>query len=159
MTVLNQVKRRLRAGRLLQKGISITEIAREVGATRQTIYNWQAILVEKGLDGLREIDPGGRPGRLDEDDLAGLRGALLKGASSYGFGSDLWTLKRVRQLIEKQFGVRYSEVHVWRLLGQLGFSSQKPERRSLERNEAAIEQWKKRRWPALKKKPSAKAGL
>ena len=59
--------------------------------------------------------------------------------------------------IERQFGVRYSDVHVWRLLGQMGFSSQKPERRALERDETAIQTWKKRTWPALKKKPAAKA--
>ena len=56
--------------------------------------------------------------------------------------------------IERQFGVRYSEVHVWRLLGQMGFSSQKPERRALERDEVAIVDWKQRAWPRLKKKPA-----
>ena len=67
------------------------------------------------------------------------------------FGTPLGALKRVRLFIENQFGVRYSDVHVWRLLGQMGFSSQKPERRALERDEAAIQTWKKRTWPALKK--------
>lgn len=77
--------------------------------------------------------------------------ALLEGPTAHGFGTPLWTLKRVRLFIERRFGVRYSDVHVWRLLGQLGFSSQKPERRALERNEEAIEHWKKRTWPGLKK--------
>jgi len=47
---------------------------------------------------------------------------------------DLWTLKRVRLLIEKHFGIAYSDVHVWRILGSLGFSSQKPEKRAIERS-------------------------
>ena len=59
-------------------------------------------------------------------------------------------------LIEREFGVRYSEVHVWRLLGQLGFSHQKPDRRALERDATAIEEWRKRTWPALKKTPDAR---
>ena len=83
--------------------------------------------------------------------------ALLEGPTAHGFGTALWTLKRVRVFIEREFGVRYSDVHVWRLLGQMGFSSQKPERRALERDEAAIEAWKKRTWPALKKKPAERA--
>ena len=59
-----------------------------------------------------------------------------------------WTLKRVRLFIEREFGVQYSEVHVWRLLGQMGFSSQRQERRALERDDAAIEHWKKHVvWP------------
>jgi transposase len=52
--------------------------------------------------------------------------------------------------------VQYSEVHVWRLLGKLGFSSQKPEKRAKERDEAAIERWKRRTWPALKKSAAPK---
>ena len=44
----------------------------------------------------------------------------------------LWTLKRVHLSIERKFDVRYSEVHVWRVLEQLGLSSQKPERRAFE---------------------------
>ncbi len=70
----------------------------------------------------------------------------------------MWTLKRVRLWIEREFGVRHSEVHVWRLLGQLGFSNQKPDRRALERDEAAIEHWRKHTWPALKKTPDARDG-
>jgi transposase len=48
-------------------------------------------------------------------------------------------------------GVRFSEVHVWRLLGAMGFSSQKPERRAIERDESAVLAWKHKTWPALKK--------
>lgn len=141
---------------MLQKGKPVSEIAEQVGVTRQTVYNWRKVFEEHGLDGLRQINLGGRPGHLGEAELDGVYAALLEGATAHGFGSDLWTLKRVRQLIEREYGVRYSEVHVWRLLGRLGFSSQKPERRALERDEAAIERWKRRKWPALKKKPSAK---
>ena len=70
----------------------------------------------------------------------------------HGFTTPVCTLKRVRVWIEREFGVRYSEVHVWRLLGQLGFSNQKPDRRALERDAVAIEEWRKRTWPALKRR-------
>jgi len=83
--------------------------------------------------------------------LAALRSALLQGAMAHDFGTELWTLKRVRALIERLYGVRFSEVHVWRLLGAMGFSSQKPERRAIERDEAAVLAWKRKTWPALKK--------
>jgi transposase len=38
-----------------------------------------------------------------------------------GYGTDPWTIKRVRLLIEKRFGIEYSDVHVWRILGAMGF--------------------------------------
>jgi transposase len=36
---------------------------------------------------------------------------------------------------------------------RLGWSHQKPERRALERDDAAIEQWRRQKWPGIKKKP------
>ena len=55
-------------------------------------------------------------------------------------------------LIERLYGVRFSEVQVWRLLGAMGFSSQKPDRRAIERDESAVLAWKRKTWPALKKR-------
>jgi transposase len=153
MAMDKDVKRRVRAGRMLQAGKKPAEIAVAVGVARQTVYTWKRILEESGIDALREIDRGGRPGSLDEEQFDQIRRALLESPTAHGFGTELWTIKRVRVLIERLHGVHFSEVHVWRILGRLGFSSQKPERRALERNEEAIERWKKREWPRLKKKP------
>lgn len=151
------VKRRVRAARLLQAGRKPAEVAAMVGAPRQTVYRWREVLQAEGIDGLRNMSKGGRPALLGAEELMRLQVALLEGPTVHGFGTPLWTLKRVRVFIEREFGVHYSEVHVWRLLGQMGFSSQKPERRALERDEAAIEAWTKRTWPRLKKKPAERA--
>ena len=150
-------KRRVRAARLLQAGHKPAEVAVLVGAPRQTIYRWKDVLEAEGVDALRHMSKGGRPALLGAEHLVRLQVALLEGPTAHGFGTPLWTLKRVRLFIEREFGVRYSDVHVWRLLGQLGFSSQKPERRAMERDEGAIETWKKRTWPRLKKKPTERA--
>ena len=150
------VKRRVRAARLLLAGKSPPEVARLVGAPRQTVYRWREVLEASGIDALREMSKGGRPAQLGAGELSRLYVMLLEGATAHGFATPLWTLKRVRQLIEREFDVRYSEVHVWRLLGQLGLSSQKPDRHALERDEAAIAHWRKRTWPALKKTPLVK---
>jgi transposase len=158
MAMEEAAKRRVRAGRLLQAGKKPAEVAAAVGVARQTVYTWKRILEEDGIDALREIDRGGRPASLDEKQFEQIRQALLEGPTAHGFGTELWTLKRVRLLIERLHGVRFSEVHVWRILGRLGFSSQKPERRALERDEQAIVRWKKREWPRLKKKRSQRAG-
>jgi transposase len=76
---------------------------------------------------------------------------LTEGALAAGFATELWTLRRVGQLIERRFARSYSESQVWRILVALGFSCQRPSGRALERNEAAIRRWKQTRWPALKK--------
>lgn len=146
-------RRRVRAGRLLLAGKRCVEVAEIVGVARQTVYTWKAVLDDGGIDALRAITGRGRPAQLDRHQLDRLRRSLLDSPTEHGFGTELWTLKRVRLLIERTFGVSYSEVHVWRILGALGFSSQKPERRAIERNEDAVQEFKSKTWPALKKKP------
>lgn len=55
----------------------------------------------------------------------------------------------------KRYGVKFGQTQIWRVLGGLGFSVQKPERRAIERDEDAVQTWKRKTWPALKKKPDA----
>jgi len=152
------VKRRVRAGRMLKAGKKPAEVAKAVGVARQTVYTWVGILEEGGIDALREINVGGRPAQLSPEQFERLRQLLVEGAPAQGFGTPLWTIKRVRHLIEREFAQRYSAVHVWRILGGLGFSSQRPERRAIERDEDVVRRFKRHTLPRLKKKPSKNAG-
>jgi transposase len=54
-------------------------------------------------------------------------------------------------VIRKEFGVSYHPAHVSRLLKALRQSLQKPQRRAEQRDEEAIEHWKEKKWPSLKK--------
>jgi len=149
-------QRRLRAGRLLQRGVAQAEVARRVGVTRTTVSQWDARLETGGMAALKSR-PRGRPSELAEAQRRELMRALTRGALAEGFPTDLWTLPRVGQLIERRFGRSYSESQVWRILVSLGFSCQRPAGRAFERDEAAIKRWKQSRWPALKKALQNKA--
>ena len=83
--------------------------------------------------------------------------ALLTGPSAHRHKTDLWTLPRVAALIQNPTGLRYHPGHVWRLLGAIGFSCQRPERRAVGRDERAIRRWRRVDWPASKRSASAKA--
>ena len=146
-------KKRVKAGRMLLAGKGCAEVALAVDVARQTVYTWKRLLDQGGIEALRAVPERGRPAQLDGQQLAALRKALLQSPTEHGFGTELWTLKRVRAVIERQHGVRFSQVHVWRILGAMGFSAQKPEKRALERNEDAVRNWKRNTWPRLKKKP------
>src|SRR6266403_2482031 len=93
--------------------------------------------------------------RLDAAQLAGVERALRNGPRAHGFSTDLWTLPRVADVIERLTRVRHHPGHVWRLLRRLGWSLQRPTRRARERDEQAIRTWKTRRWLQLKKTPGA----
>jgi transposase len=126
--------------------------------TRTTVSEWNAQLQAGGLEALKRR-PRGRPCGLEQVQRRELMHALKAGALAEGFATDLWTLPRVGQLIERRFGRAYSESQVWRILVSLGFCCQRPSGRALERDEAAIQRWKQTRWPVLKKTPRNKAGL
>jgi transposase len=157
MALSEATKKRLKAGRMLLAGKTCAQVALAVGVARQTVYTWKRLLDEGGIDALRAVPERGRPAALDEQQLASVRSALLQSPTEHGFGTELWTLKRVGAVIERLHGVRFGQTQVWRILGSLGFSPQKPEKRAIERDEDAVRHWKQRTWPALKKKPSAKA--
>ena len=154
---LDEVSRkRVRAGRLLQKGKKPVEVARATCVARQTVYVWKKVLDEGGMDALRGMGAPGRPARRQAWQLEELARALLKKPSEYGFETELWTLKRVGALIHRLYGVKFGLTNIWLILGTLGFSPQKPERRAIERDQKAVRAWRRCTWPALKKRPAAR---
>jgi transposase len=149
-------KRRFEAFRLLKKGLSEAEVARQVGAHRQSVNRWAQQIEEHGREGLKKAGRAGRRSRLGLGDLKKLEDRLKQGPQAIGYETNLWTLARVAKVIERDFGVKYHPGHVGWLLGKLGWSCQRPTGRAIERDEQAIKRWKKRDWPKLKKKPSKK---
>ncbi len=145
-------ERRMRAADLFEHGVIPAEIARQVGVSHQIVSDWRAAWRRSGRDGLRGAGRAGRLPKLSRDQLTYVELELIKGAEANGYPNDVWTLQRVAEVIERVTGVSYHPAHVWSLLRQdLKWSWQRPARRATERNDEAIHQWVKRRWPQLKK--------
>jgi transposase len=151
-------QRRVKAAKLLEQGVPQAEVARRVGAHRQSVSRWAQTLNEKGRAGLKHPGRAGRKPGLDEKALQRIERALKKGPEAYGYPTALWTTERVAELIEREFEVRYHPGHVWRILRRLGWSCQRPSGKARERDERAIAHWKKVTWPEVKKTPREKAG-
>jgi transposase len=148
-------RRRLRAGRLFAKGVGQADVMRRVGTTRSSVSRWYRAWQVGGLDALRTQRPAGRPTRMTAAQRARLERALLEGARAHGYETDLWTLDRVGAVIEEMTGITYHRGHVWKILRSMGWSRQRPARRAVERDDAAVERWVKDRWPKVKKTPGA----
>lgn len=144
-------QRRRRAGRLLAAGVPQAEVARRVGVTRTSVSRWEQVRQQGGTVALRRPERFGRPERLSDAQRKELVRLLKQGALTAGFPTELWTLPRIAQLIEAKFAVTLVPSSVWRLLGRLGWSVQRPTGQARERDERAVRTWKAKRWPALKK--------
>lgn len=118
-------QRRLEAGRLLLTPLSKAEIARRVGVSRSAVTQWAQQLKKRrrGLNGLYSRKHTGRPPRLTKADWRHVLMLLRRGAMAAGFATDIWTLARIQELIQREFGVSYSKSYLAEKLKVLGRSS------------------------------------
>jgi transposase len=150
-------RRRKQAARWFAKGLAQASIARELKVSRMSVSRWYRQWKKSGRDALKAAPRAGRKPLLNARQLQRVQTELRKGARAHGFSADLWTLPRVATVIERITGVRYHPGHVWRILGTLNWTVQKPEQQAKERNPDQVEYWKTVRWPELKKTLLAKA--
>ena len=144
-------QRRRRAAELLRRGLTVVDVAAAVGSSTSSVCRWKQALADYGPVGLAAKPVPGRPRKLQKRQCQKLVDLLLRGAMAYGYPNELWTLKRIARVILREFGVRYHPNHVWRVLRELRWSCQVPERQALQRDERAIEHWKRYKWPHIKK--------
>ena len=144
-------QRRRRAIELLDTGLSMEDVSHRVGTSIASVWRWRQTVAEGGPAALVAKPVPGRPRKLQKDKCQRLLALLLKGPMAYGYPNELWTLKRIARVILREFGVRYHPNHVWRVLRQLRWSCQVPERRPVQRDEEEIEHWKRYKWPHIKK--------
>jgi transposase len=143
--------RRRRALALWDTGLSLNEVGRRIGCNASSVMRWRDARRRGGAKALRVRFSPGRPWKLNQAQRKRLLGLLLQGATAHGYRTNLWTTARIAEVVEGKFGVRYHRDHIGRLMHSLQWSPQKPERRALERDEEAIERWKQKDWPRIKK--------
>jgi transposase len=145
-------QRRRQAIALLERGMRPAEVARAVETSRTSVSRWKQAWEANGKKGLASKPHPGMPPRLTDRQRQKLVKILKRGARKNGYATELWTLERVAEVIEKHFDVSYHPGHVWRVLRSIGWTSQKPERRARERDEKAIAAWRAGDWPRIKKR-------
>jgi transposase len=143
--------RRKRALALLDSGHSLNQVGRLIGCHASSVMRWRDARRCGGARALRVRFSPGRPLKLDHAQRKRLLEVLLRGPLAHGYRTNLWTTARIAEVIRREFGVQYHRDHVGRLMHGLQWSPQKPKRRALERDEKAIDRWKQKDWPRIKK--------
>ena len=146
-------RRRRQAMVLMDQGMKSAAIARAVGTSRASVTRWRQAYEAGGQDAMEAKPHPGGASRLKAGQRKRLVRMLLQGPRKHGYGTELWTLARVAELIAVTFGIEYHPSAVWHILRSMGWSCQKPERRARERDEQAIATWRQQDWPRIKKRP------
>ncbi len=125
------------------------EIAAGLRVSVRSVERWRRQWREGGAAGVASK---GSPGRskLSAAQIARLERELERGPLAHGWEDQRWTLARVKTLISRLFHVSYTVEGTWVLLKRHGWSWQQPARRAIERDDAAVELWKKDTWPRVK---------
>jgi transposase len=143
---------RLRAVQLLKEGNEAALVAIMFGVSRAIVFRWQQKYDEGGPVAPQTKKTPGPASRLSPTQVSELY-AIITGCDprqlQFDFG--LWTRKIIRDLIRRQFGVKFSEVQVGRLLKKMGLSPQRPLYRAYQQDPERVAEWKKSVYPKIRK--------
>ena len=108
-------ERRRKGIRMLKRGASQAEVVRALDVSRQTASRWAKMLAEDSGSwraGLR-----GRPAGLADKQLRRLD-RLIRGGKppERGYAQEHWSIALIADLVEREFGIRYSAANVRRIL-------------------------------------------
>jgi transposase len=142
---------------MLRRGVKPAAVARALRVSLVSVGRWRKAARRGGVKALAARPAPGRPPKLSAPRRRQLLRSLARGPRRHGFRTELWTLARVAEVIERRWGVRYHPSQVWRILLSMGWSCQKPQRLARERDEAAVARWRRADWPRIKKTPRSPA--
>jgi transposase len=94
----------------------------EFHRSRWWAYKWVKRYAESGLEGLKNLPRTGRPPQVSVQKFAEIKRELSENIAG-------WKAKEIMNIIYEKTGVRYHEVHIYRLLHKWGFSPKVPRKR------------------------------
>jgi transposase len=148
-----QAALRKRAVRAVLGGMTQAEAARVFGVHPNAVNRWIKRYREGGWDGLSARRRGRRPGEQaaltqwqQREVMALVRDST---PDRLGLSEFLWTRQAVAELIVQRYGLLLARTTVGGYLRGWGFSPQRPQRRALEQNPAAVRRWLAETYPAI----------
>jgi transposase len=158
-----QAALRSRAVRAVLEGMTQAEAARMFGVHHNAVNRWVKRYRQGGWNGLSERRRGRRPGEQaalsqpqQQEVIALVRDAT---PDQLGLAGLLWTRDAVAELIAQRDGLGLARTTVGGYLRGWGFSPQKPQRRALEQNPAAVRHWLAETYPAIRAQARREGGM
>jgi transposase len=142
-------RRRRLAVQRVREGYKPAQVAKFLGVHPASVRTWWKAYQQHGDAGLAAKP---HPGRRPKLTLSRQQQVLLwlrQNPKSFGFSTELWTARRIAQLIQRKWGVEFHPRYLNEWLTARDITPQKPQRRPRERNDAAIQHWLCYDWPRI----------
>jgi transposase len=144
--------RRCLAVERVNAGYSQTEVAYFLGVDPRSVRRWMKAYRDGGLSSLKAKPRPGRPPTLTGTQVQTVLSWFQQSPKDFGFRTELWTARRVTQLIRERFGVSFNHRYICAWLANHDITPQKPQRQARERDQARIDHWIAVDWPRILKK-------
>lgn len=143
---------RRRAVALVIQGKTQAAVAQVLNVHPVTVAKWMARHRADGDAGLAAKPTPGRPRFLDADQERQVKLWLTQKPTAHGFRTDLWSARRLVDLIRRRFDVGFHPASLRRWLRERDYTPQRPAKKARQRDDDAIAGWVKNDWPRIQKK-------
>ncbi len=120
-----------------------------LGVHPVTVAMWMARHRAAGEAGLASRPTPGRPRYLTPAQEEQVKAWLTQKPTELGFRTDLWSARRIVDLIRRHFDVTFHPASLRRWLRDRGYTPQRPAKKARQRNDEAIAGWVKTDWPRI----------
>ena len=149
-------KRRRLAVERVEQGWPQVEVAAFLGVHPVSVNAWMRAQRQGGAAALAAKPTPGRPRKLTARQEKAVLAWVAKLPTAFGYPDELWTSKRLAALIQERLGVTFNSNYLVEWLTRRKQSAQKPARKALEQDAAAVAKWLAEDWPRLQKKPATR---
>src|SRR5947209_7492434 len=101
-------QRRRLAVQRVNEGWRQVDVAAFLGVTERAVTRWMAAYRQGGDAAIAAKPTPGRPPKLSKRQERSVLTWLASSPEAFGYQTDLWTTRRLAEVIEKRFGVRFN---------------------------------------------------
>lgn len=139
-----KVKLRLLAAIQRKEGKTLDEIAYSLQKPKTTIHDWLQRIENEEIKGCYDIKQKGNKSKLTLQQREELGKMLDESPQNQEIPFKLWTTKLVQYIINKNYGISYTQSAIWKLTKKLHFSLKVPRPQHPKANKKAQEAFKKK---------------
>jgi transposase len=148
------------AVRAVLDGETQRSVAKRLQVSFQTVCRWMKQYREQGEAGIVSTKAEGPTKKLNERQVGKLRRIIVgKNPRQLNFGTALWTLPIVTDLIQKLFDKILHATTVSRYLHEMGLTPQKPVRIAFQRDDNECRSWMEEEFPAIVREAKRKQAV
>lgn len=105
----------------LSNNVSMQEVCKVMGVTRESVRHWKEELRSKGVQGITSTKKVGKRSRLTDEKLNQLKKIVKQRPSKYGYEEKKWTGNIIRDYVAKNWnlniGIRTAQIWLLKIRG------------------------------------------